>query len=514
LTFGQDDDTTSSRNANFDDLNNLLNQTGYNYPKHNPENPYSGSVNDYYKAISHGRMSPNFEIINASENNTPSSLNEYAYNINDTFIDYGETNDSNGTNLKPKLAAAYNRAVNNYGIENFDKLYGKENIVFIHPGYGAEQNGAWAGNEYIWSHDWSFNNNSNKRINYNINPFKIRHSGIPRIISIGNFVYSTLDAFGLSNLYDTDGTSKGAGYLSIMGSGKFGVNSSSPWLPTFATTYVRSKFSGFFTANIIEINNTTANLSLPPISTDDKSYKLTIPGNTNEYWLLDYKTAAGFDRKLPSDGIAIWHIVENVNNNNNEYPSNNRGESGYKMSLEASDGLFNLERKKINGNNGGRSWTPGQEFSPYSTPSTVMENGNSTGIRVYNIRQVGDNMLFDVEYITEPSNEIINIDLNKYEKLLTITTTAGLTNKNLEIGFNNKEYVSFEVTSEEMVIDLKNEPYLTPFNNNIKVNNNSPYNGFNTLNIRADANSFTNNMSERPFNYNYTFEFRDPEPEP
>lgn len=221
---------------------------------------------------------------------------------------------------------------------------------------------------------------------------------------------------------------------------------------------------------------------------------------------MEYKTEVGFDRKLPSDGIAIWHIVESVNNNN-EYPSNNRGESGYKMSLEVSDGLFNLERKKSNRNNEGRLWVPGQEFSPYSTPSTIMENGTSTGIRVHNIRKVGDDMLFDVEYITEPEAKINTVTLDN--KLLTITTT-GLVNENLEIGFNNNDYVQFNVTSNEMTIDLSVGEYNTKFTDNIEVNKPEPnYNGFNTLNIRAAANSFTNDMSQRPFNYNYTFEFRE-----
>ena len=71
----------------------------------------------------------------------------------------------------------------------------------------------------------------------------------------------------------------------------------------------------------------------------------------------------------------------------------------------SSDGLFNLERKARE--NKSRLWTPGQEFSPYSTPSTVMESGTTTGIRVHNIRLDGSNMLFDVEYITEPSKKLL-----------------------------------------------------------------------------------------------------------
>ena len=492
------------RSGTFDDVNDLYNsEEDYNYPKNAPEDPYSGSVVDYYKAISHGRMSPNFEIINASSNETPTSLDDYAHTISGNYAEYGEKNDSNGNRLKPELLAAYNQAVENYGIDNFNKLYGKKHVIFMHSGYGAETH---VDNklDYIWSHKWNFINDDNETIKYFTYPYKKENNNITNIIPIGVIVHESLHMFGLPDFYDTDFSSKGAGYLSVMASGSWGVNSQSPWLPAFATPYTRSKLSRFFTANLIDINGTETNLSLPPISRTDKTYKLTIPDNPNEYWLLENKKEEGFDRNLNDEGIIIWHVVESVANNRNEYSSNDRGESGYKMSLEASDGLFNLERKKSNHTTRGRLWKPGQEFSPYSSPSTVMQNGNSTGIKVYNIRESGDDMLFDVEYITEPEAKINTVTLDN--KLLTITTT-GLVNENLEIGFNNNDYVQFNVTSNEMTIDLSVGEYNTKFTDNIQVNKNSPYNGFNTLNIRAAANSFTDNRSERPFSYNYTFEF-------
>ena len=79
-------DVSSSRYGTYDDVDDLLNKEDYNYPKNNPEDPFSGSVLDYYKAISHGRMTPKFEIINASSNNNPISLDNYAHNINGSYI--------------------------------------------------------------------------------------------------------------------------------------------------------------------------------------------------------------------------------------------------------------------------------------------------------------------------------------------------------------------------------------------------------------------------------------------
>ena len=79
LVFGQNDSTP--RNAVTSDINDLLNGSNYSYPKHDPEPNPTGSVQEYFKAISHDRMVPVFEIVSASTSASPTTLNQYAYNI-------------------------------------------------------------------------------------------------------------------------------------------------------------------------------------------------------------------------------------------------------------------------------------------------------------------------------------------------------------------------------------------------------------------------------------------------
>ena len=430
----QEGDQIVTRYGKLLDIYDLLNKEGYNYVGINDGTP-TGSVKDYYSAISHGKLKVNFVILNASENqNLPIdilslgstysfSIDQYAYTINGNYVDYGETNDSRANLLKPQLLLAYDKAKSNYDSlnlpyinhndSNFDLKFGdfNKNVIFIHAGYGAEtyiQNNM----DYIWSHNWKFFDQNNQQINYNINPYKKNNNQgtDPKIIPIGVISHDTLHAFGLPDLYDTDNSSKGVGYLSIMGTGSWGTNKFSPWLPAYAITWTRSQLNNYFNTNICEITQSSDSLELPPIHETNLSYKLKHP-TENDYWLIEYRTNIGFDRNMPCGGLVIWHVTDR-SNNKNEFPSSRKGESGYKISLEQKDGLFDLEKKK--NVSPCDVWVPGEEFSPYTVPSTVSINGKPSGIRLYDIEEdtIENRMKFKVEFIDIPTAKIVSVFYN------------------------------------------------------------------------------------------------------
>ena len=481
------------RYGRLSDVYDLLNKTGYNYPGIDDQYQPTGSVKDYYSAISHNKLKIEFIILNASNNpNLPTdilslgntnavTLDDYSYTINGNYIDYGEENDSQGTLLKPKLSEAYQKARDNYNTinlpyiddnsQNFDLRFGnfKSNIVFIQAGYGGETHVANKGN-YVWSHKWSLSING-ETINYNMSPYKKNNSAgtDPRIIPIGGFVHEILHTFGLPDLYDTDFSSKVAGYLSIMASGSWGTNSQSPWLPSYATTWTRNHLSYYFDTNIIEITNTSNNLELPPISEINLSYKLQHP-TKDDYWLIEYRTKTKFDIMMPCEGLLIWHI-SNRSNNKNEFPSSRRGESGYKVGLEQKDGLFELERKKRVADYICDAWIPGEEFTPYSVPSTISIDGTPSGIKLYDIEKdnTTNRMKFKVEFLPIPTAKIESIeysfDTNTSEDHIP-------TLKHSEIGSGNNNWIKI-ITS-----GVSNGTKV----NSIKVNNIDLFSGIQEIN--------------------------------
>ena len=419
------------RHSTYDDINDLLNKQNYNYPGEGSQQEPTGSVRDYYYAISHGRMLIEMTILNATSNSNIidyDDLNSYAYSISGDYADYGDTADNYPGILHPELSNAYANAITNYDSGGGDFANDFTNVVtFIHAGYGAETGNG----DYIWSHKWNFIHNGNW-ITYNINPFKINIGGTNKITTIGVICHETLHTFGLPDLYDTDNSSTGAGRLSIMASGSYGIGAS--WSPSFANTWTRNQLGNYFTPNIIEISNTSINLSLPPVHLIDKSYKIKHP-TTFDYWLIEYRTAINFDRNLPIEGLVIWHISEQAGNTI-EVPPHYRGESGYKVALEQRDGDFSLERgTQYNTQN--HIWIEGDEFSPYTTPSTISVNGIPSGIKIHNIRKSNNNMLFDVEYLNIPDETgteplIVNVELMYTESNsnINLNTQKNITNTN------------------------------------------------------------------------------------
>ena len=474
----------------FSDVYNLLNDINYNYPGINDTEP-TGSVKTYYNAISHGQMNVQFDILNASitnpiPNNQLTDLDSYAYEISNNYQDNGDANDHMQYPPAPalwsQLSNAYNQAINNFGgtndlITNYNKFtskYGNNlGVTFIHAGYGAENGSNFT--DYIWSHKWVFiDNQLNALINYNINPFKNPTSGTPKIVTIGVIAHESLHSFGVPDLYDIDYTSMGAGRSSIMASGSWGYLDpySTPWLPTFANTWTRNELTSFFNTNIITITSDKSNLILPSINLENKSYRIDHPDPlVYDYWLIEYRTTTGFNRNLPNgiNGLAIWHINPSRTDNNNEIPIHRRGESGYMVGLEQYDGSFNLESG--DSSQGGDIWPiwpnyTTKEFSPYTVPSTVSSSGIPSGIKLYNIALMGNDVQFDVTFLPlNPQKQISNISYSNFN-----TTYQG---SNGNIIVNNAETIN--ITTINMIgivleLTLNNNPNSLQ---SITINNNT-----------------------------------------
>jgi len=276
-----------------------------------------------------------------------------------------------------------------------------------------------------------------------------------------------------------------------MSSGSWGTDIyGTSWSPSFATTWTRRQLSSYFNTNIIDISSTTNDLQLKLIYFENKSYKLIAPTNTNEYWIIEFRGGTNFDYRMNTIGLVIWHVNENISNNNTEAPSNPRGESGYKISLEQVSGEYNLERNIRREQQ--NVWIDGNEFTPYTTPSTVSSNGVPTGIKLHNIRINGSGndyenytATFDVEYIN-PINEspkITDVSYNYNTSKNEIVIETDVSHGVITITENNNpdNTISINISSNNTTIDISTLISSAETNNT---------NGFNILNIKfKDANN-------------------------
>ena len=151
--------------------------------------------------------------------------------------------------------------------------------------------------------------------------------------------------------------------------------------------------------DIVEIEDDQDGISLQQSYSNNDIIRVNHSQVPEEYWLIENRQKIGSDTLMPSAGLAIWHINDDIAqgwgvNNNEPY---------YGVGLEQADGMFALEN---GGPSNGADIYPGitdnREFSHSSNPNTTSLYGVPSMVRIDNISDPGEFMTFDVAY-----NEII-----------------------------------------------------------------------------------------------------------
>ena len=125
-------------------------------------------------------------------------------------------------------------------------------------------------------------------------------------------------------------------------------------------------------------------MQLDPVEFNPVVYKMSGLEDNNQYFLFENRQQIGFDQTLRGSGLLIWHVDDNLSSNTDDWHR--------LVDLEQADGLYNLN---YNGSSGdpGDIWpgTSGNtEFNDGTTPSSQYYNENPSGVSVYNIEEIGE----------------------------------------------------------------------------------------------------------------------------
>ena len=193
--------------------------------------------------------------------------------------------------------------------------------------------------------------------------------------------------------YGFDSTG-GAGVFCIMGTGGSGPN------PVQLSAYLKY-ISGW--AEVIDLSlGSNLQASLPVTGNGNNTFlRYPKPGEPTEYFLIENRQSSGRDDTLPGSGLAIWHVDE-IGNHNNQGLTPNITHENYELALEQADGLFDFE----NGRNTGQSmdlWKLGNTASTYlnrfsddTTPNANWWDGTPSGLNIYEISEIGDPMTLQI----------------------------------------------------------------------------------------------------------------------
>ena len=317
-------------------LNAGKNLTNYG----NRENSNFGSVKEYFKDMSFGSFTPQFDVygpVTVSRN--------LAY--------YGGS-DPNGDDEQylQLMKEACELADNDIDFTQYAFAEGSKNVLvyIIYAGYSQSQTGN--SNDCIWPKSWSgitktFDGMTIARCG--INNELIGHPGcwssepLKRINGIGLFCHEFSHCMGLPDFYptieDAQVNNQALEFWSIMDGGEY-VNNG--YYPTAYTAWEREAFGWM---NIETLSENTQSIQLNTIDNDGKAYRIYNDNDDskNEYYIVQNIQKQDWNLKLDGHGMLVFHVNYNATAFSNNTVNNVKGSP--RMTIVPADGILSTSYK-------------------------------------------------------------------------------------------------------------------------------------------------------------------------
>jgi len=385
LLIDFDDDEGTVPQADIIDFCNGDNYTSYGN---------NGSIKQYYKDVSNGKLI--YTNVVTAYIRIPSSLHPKSY-YNDTSVDTG----LNANNLISD-ALTILKAESNYSTDilpTFDPLTvdSDNQVVAMNVFYAGDNGGVW--NYGLWPHSWSLYyagpielSTGGKKV------FKYQITNIGTKLTIGTFCHENGHMLcGYPDLYDYDYDSiGGAGYFCLMAAGNFDNN------PVQVCAYLK-RASGW--ATVTELDSSSGILAtLGTTGTNfNHFFRYQKPGVSTEYFLLENRFTSGRDALIPGAGIAIWHIDE-LGDRDNQSLIPNTSHANYEATLVQADNKWDFEHNVNEGDANDLYYSSNSAdgysnaFNDETGPSANWWDGTDSGLNAYDFSDKSQRMSFVIGY--------------------------------------------------------------------------------------------------------------------
>jgi M6 family metalloprotease-like protein len=361
------------------------------------------TINTYY-----GQVSKNRFWFNPAEE-TQGATNDGIVNVTLT-INHPNTTAFDDT-VRSAVKAALIAADPYVNYKAFDKdnngtlSMAELHIVLVFAGYEASYSTVQA--PLVWAHHWSlfstvpapqldgvYVGSSNGGGYLAVGEIHNNHSA-----TIGVICHELGHNLGLPDLYDTDGSSDGVGTHCLMGAGnwaKTGSDSYQGQTPVLMSAYCRLLI-GFSDARTAVGTGTASTLTQVSDSSNVTDMVRINTPNAQQYFLVENRQLTGFDAGLsyylgaPSGGgLAVWHIDTSVANNANDTRRLVDLEEAASPVLDVAGLPLGNIMNYYYANNVTR-------FDETTSPSSVLNGGAASLVRVYNVSAAGAQMSFNTD---------------------------------------------------------------------------------------------------------------------
>lgn len=338
----------------------------------------TGSFRDYYLENSYGKHDPQGAV--------------YGWVTVDSSYDY-YTAGTNGTGSYPRNSQGLVEDVLdlvdpyvNFADYDFDGDLWIDGLMVVHAGPGAEETGDdWD----IWSHRWQLPSiqwrDGVQILYYTVQP-EVHEGGA--LIDIGVFCHEWGHFLGITwEEYDTDYTTDGLGYWSVMALGCYNNNGATPAHHSAYCKY----FLGWSEVSMLASNQT--GVEIIQAETSPVSYRLwTSGGGGNQYFMVENRQKTGFDFNLPGSGLLIYDVDIGQSENNSEWCPGDDPSPHLRTAIEQADGLWELENcpgystpDRGDANDPFPGFLVKRAFDDTTTPSSRDYSDNTTQVAVWNI---------------------------------------------------------------------------------------------------------------------------------
>ena len=369
------------------------------------------SLKDYFEEVSYGKYSVSSGPGGVAGWYTASKTHDYyGQNLNDE-----QGNDKWVGDLVYEAVKAADANIN-FSDYDMDEDGYVDIVNIIHQGTDEAASGD---SSDIWAHRSSLNdskeyfggnygeyttNDKNSEGEYvKINDYIIIDENSPdgAIETVGVFAHEYGHALGLPDLYDTDASSAGVGYWSLMATGVYNYVTISGDRPAHLDAWCKY-YLGWITPT--QVKETLTDELIEQTATASDVYKL-LGGKplSGEYFLVENRQKTGFDEGLPGAGLLIWHvdgdvikkkIKKNKVNDKECYPPSNCSKKHYGVALVQADGMWDMEKGSNYGDEGDPY--PGSanntSFTTSSSPSSKLYKKKNKKISITDISSTGTNI--------------------------------------------------------------------------------------------------------------------------
>ena len=336
------------------------------------EEPFKGSVHDYFYAQSYGKFNVIFDLVYVK---VSGDAEKYTST---------QTDDENSQYLVQDIMEVLkNRNDINWNLYDWNGDGFVNQLLIVYAGHGMNDS---SGSYLIWPHQWWVSEHLKDRkqgeycepipVTYNDKEYKVDcYCALAELTkkndygSFGTICHEYTHCFGFPDFYYGN-TNYVAGW-DLMDSGNYNANG---YLPPCYSAHERWMM-GWLTP--IELKENATITDMPALADEGRAYLIRNDGHENEYYIVENRQQTSWDASLPCNGIVIFHIdfdpslwvsiKEYVNTSNHQhyalFHANNKTSTldldGWSYPYEQNDSLTNT-----------------------SVPAAVLYNNNTDGTRL------------------------------------------------------------------------------------------------------------------------------------